>query len=73
MFYIYVLKSRKDGRHYIGFTLDLKNRYKEHNTGKVRSTFYRRPLELVYYECYKSRKIAQKRERQLKGGRPIWL
>ncbi len=68
MFYVYVLKSKKDGRHYIGFTVDLKNRYNEHCLGKVRATFYRRPLELIYYECYKSRKIAQKRERQLKGG-----
>lgn len=68
MFYVYVLKSEKDGRHYIGFTLDLKNRYKEHSLGRVRATFYRRPLEIIYYESYKDRKIAQKRERQLKGG-----
>lgn len=69
MFYVYVLQSKKDERHYIGFTIDLKNRFKEHSSGKVRATFYRRPLELVYYECYKNREIAQKRERQLKGGK----
>jgi len=68
MFYVYVLKSEKDKRHYIGFSTDLKKRFQEHILGKVRSTFYRRPLELIYYECYKSRKIAQKRELQLKGG-----
>ncbi len=69
MFYVYVLKSDKDGNHYIGFTMDLKKRYKEHCSGRVQSTFYRRPLELVYYECYKNRSIAQKRERQLKSGK----
>jgi len=69
MFYVYVLKSEKDGKHYIGFTVDLKNRYNEHCLGEVRSTFYRRPLRLIYYECYENRKIAQKRERQLKGGK----
>ena len=68
MFYVYVLKSKKDNRHYVGFAIDLKKRYEEHCLGKVRSTFYRRPLELIYYECYKSRKIAQKRERQIKSG-----
>jgi len=69
MFYVYVLLSDKDKRHYIGFTTDLRKRFQEHILGKVKATFYRRPLELVYYECYKDRKIAQKRERQLKGGK----
>ena len=69
MFYIYVLESKKDKRYYIGFTIDLKKRFKEHILGKVKATFYRRPLGLVYYECYKNRKIAQKRERQLKSGK----
>jgi len=68
MFYVYVLKSQKDGKHYIGFSTDLRNRFKEHCEGKVRATFYRRPLEIIYYEAYKNRDIAQKRERQLKGG-----
>jgi putative endonuclease len=68
MFYVYVLQSLKDGKCYIGFTVDLKNRYKEHSLGLVKSTSYRRPLELIYYECYKSRRITQRRERQLKGG-----
>jgi len=68
MFYVYVLRSRKDDKHYIGFSIDLRNRFKEHCLGKVRATFYRRPLELIYYEAYKDREIAQKRERQLKGG-----
>jgi len=69
MFYVYVLKSEKDGKHYIGFSIDLKTRYKQHCNGEVRSTFYRRPLTLVYYEAYQDRKIAQRRERQLKGGK----
>ncbi len=63
------MKSRKDGKHYIGFSTDLKNRFKDHCEGKVRATSYRRPLELIYYEAYKERNIAQKRERQLKGGK----
>jgi len=69
MFYVYVLKSQKDKKHYIGFSINLKSRYKEHCDGKVSATFYRRPLILVYYEAYNNRKIAQKRERQLKSGK----
>jgi len=69
MYYIYVLKSKKDDKHYIGFTSNLKNRYQKHQSGKVRSTFYRRPFELVYYECYKNKEIANKREKQIKSGK----
>lgn len=69
MFYVYVLRSRKDGKHYIGFTSNLKLRHKEHCDGRVKSTSYRRPLELIYYECYKDYNIAIKREKQIKGGK----
>jgi len=68
-YYVYVLHSKKDNKLYIGFSTDLKSRIEEHINGKVRATFYRRPLELIYYEAYKNRDIAQKRERQLKGGK----
>jgi len=69
MFYIYVLKSKKDGKLYIGFTSNLRLRFQEHNDGKVKSTNYRRPLELIYYEAYKNEIIARKREKQLKSGK----
>lgn len=68
-YYVYTLQSKKDGNLYIGFTPDLKSRLKEHNNGKVRSTRYRRPLKLIYYEAYRYKQIAQKRERQLKTGK----
>jgi putative endonuclease len=69
MFYIYVLKSKKDRKLYIGFTANLIKRFEEHKNGKVNCTKYRRPLELIYYEAYKNREIAEKRERQLKSGK----
>ncbi len=68
MHYVYILKSLKDKRLYIGYTSDLKLRYKEHCDGKVKSTKDRRPLELIYYEAYKSKRDAQNREIYLKGG-----
>jgi putative endonuclease len=51
---------------YIGSTTDLKRRFQEHNNGKVESTKYRRPFELVYCELYKSEKDARRREHNLK-------
>jgi putative endonuclease len=50
MFYVYVLKSEKDGNLYIGSTNDLGRRLNEHNNGLVFSAKSRKPFELVYYE-----------------------
>ena len=66
MFYFYVLKSKKDSNLYFGYSSDLRERFKSHNLGRVISTKNRRPLELVYYEAYKSKKDAQQREKQIK-------
>lgn len=68
MHYVYILKSLKDKRLYIGYTSNLKLRYKEHCDGLVKSTIKRRPLELIYYEAYKNEKDARNREEYLKGG-----
>lgn len=66
MYYVYILKSSKDKKLYIGSTNDLRKRIKDHNEGKVESTRNRRPITLPYYEAYKSEKDARKREKQLK-------
>ena len=66
MFFIYIIKSRKDENLYIGYTNDLRKRLKEHNSGLVGATKSRRPLHLVYYEAYISKQDATKREHNLK-------
>ncbi len=66
MFYVYVLKSKKDTDLYIGSTNDLKRRFAEHQNGKSFSTKFRRPFELVYYEAYKNEQDARLREQALK-------
>jgi len=66
MFYVYVLKSKKDTELYTGFTNNLKKRVQEHNRGSVTSTKPRRPFELVYFEGYKSERDARVREKNLK-------
>jgi len=66
MFYFYLIKSLKDKDLYSGYTDDLRQRYKNHNSGRVSSTKNRRPFEVIYYEAYKSEIDARNRERQIK-------
>ncbi|MBI5254556.1 GIY-YIG nuclease family protein [Candidatus Falkowbacteria bacterium] len=66
MFYVYVLKSQKDGLCYVGSTNDLRRRFEQHNKGDVQSTRPRRPLDLIYYEAYRAEKDARVREANLK-------
>lgn len=66
MFYVYILKSKKDSSFYIGFAVDLRERLIKHTKGLVKSTRNLRPLGLVYYEAYISKKDALVREKRLK-------
>jgi len=66
MYCVYVLKSEKDGKLYIGITSDLKRRLAEHNAGANQSTKHRGQFQLIYCEVYRSKKDALTRERKLK-------
>ena len=68
MHFVYVLLSGKDQKYYIGYTDNIENRVKKHNSGSVRSTKNRRPLDLIYYEAYIDRRDASGREKFLKSG-----
>jgi putative endonuclease len=66
MYYTYVLRSLKDNQYYTGFTKDLKQRFEQHQKGRIDSTKDRRPLELIYYEACLDQNDATKREKYLK-------
>ncbi|KKS20344.1 MAG: Endo/excinuclease amino domain protein [Candidatus Roizmanbacteria bacterium GW2011_GWC2_41_7] len=66
MFYVYILKSQKYNWKYIGYCVDLRKRFLEHNSGKVKSTKARKPYNLLYYEAYDNKTSALKREIELK-------
>ncbi len=66
MAFVYILKSLKDGKFYTGSTSNLSRRLKEHKDGKCKSTSYRRPLSLMYFEEYDSILEARVREKILK-------
>jgi putative endonuclease len=38
MFYVYILRSSKDGKRYVGMTENLERRMNEHESGRVKST-----------------------------------
>ena len=65
-YYVYVLKSLKDGKNYTGYTENLRSRFEQHNKGKVASTKHRTPLELIYFEGCIKQNDALKREKYLK-------
>ena len=69
--YVYILEN-KAGSHYIGYTINLPKRIKDHNCNKSRWTKKKGPWHLVYKEAYPTKKEAYLRERQIKkykGGR----
>lgn len=66
-FYTYILLSQKDHRFYTGYTEDIEKRLLLHNSGKVESTRYRIPFDLVYYEVCFNKEDAIHREKYLKS------
>ncbi len=62
MHFLYILRSLKDSKLYIGTTNNLYRRLKQHNNVQSKSTKYRRPFVLIYQEIYPSKNQAMKRE-----------
>ena len=65
-YYVYILRSLKDRLFYCGYSDNLKQRVYEHNMGKNTSTKNRRPLELIFYEAYRNKADALRRETYFK-------
>ena len=68
MYYIYVLKSLKDSKTYVGYTNNVEERLKKHNSGQVKSTKHRQPLELLFSEKFETSQEARRRELYWKNG-----
>ena len=64
---VYVLKSGKTGRYYVGCTNDLDLRLQQHNQGMTKSTKGYRPWRVIYVERYESLSQARQREIQIKA------
>ena len=68
-FYVYILLNKSKNFIYVGSSTKLKQRYKEHCEGKVKSTKFYRPLKLIFYEAYLSKSDAKRRETHLKSNK----
>ena len=66
--YVYLLKGKKDGTTYIGATSNLHKRIKEHEEGKNYATKKILPVELIYFEAYRSKTDAFIRAHQRWAG-----
>lgn len=66
MYYLYILKSLKDNKRYIGSTNDLQRRLAQHNFGFVKSTKSRKPFVLLYSEKFVNEKDSRLREKYFK-------
>ncbi len=69
MFYVYVLRSSKTGRRYVGSCEDLDERLRRHNLGHSKATRHGVPWTLIYRESFCDRAEATRKECYYKSGR----
>lgn len=67
MYYVYLLKLN-DNSYYTGSTKDVKKRFAKHNKGDVLATKGKRPLKLIFYCGFPTKKRALEFEQYLKSG-----
>jgi putative endonuclease len=70
MFYVYIIRSVRDGKFYTGMTDDMDRRITEHTNGKksTPSTYGRGPFELIHVEVVSTRLEARELEKYFKSG-----
>jgi predicted GIY-YIG superfamily endonuclease len=64
---VYILELN-DGRHYVGCTINLEERYTRHKKGYVQSTKRYLPIKLAWCCSFSDRYKAYKFEHYLKSG-----
>jgi putative endonuclease len=67
MYFVYVLKSLKYSKSYIGHTNDLQRRLIEHNSGYSLHTSKFKPWMIIYSEEYLTEKEAIDKEKYYKS------
>ena len=64
--YFYILRSLSNSKLYIGQTENLKQRFKQHNSGSELATKPNIPYDLIYYSAFKSKTDAVECEKYFK-------
>ncbi len=69
MFHVYVLRSEKTGRRYVGSSQNIESRLNEHNSVQSLATKHGVPWKLIHHEEFPTRAEAFRRERFFKTGK----
>ncbi|MGB3072793.1 MAG: GIY-YIG nuclease family protein [Candidatus Moraniibacteriota bacterium] len=67
-YFVYALRSKKDGFLYIGMSFDVQKKLDQHNAGKTSSNRSRIPFEVFYTREFQTRGEAREFEKYLKSG-----
>jgi len=68
MYYTYIIKSEKDpNQFYTGFSENIEQRIKDHNSGKSIHTNKFKPWKLIYFSAFENKKKALDFEEYLKS------
>ena len=68
MWFVYILKSLKDGDLYVGSTNNLRRRLADHNSGEVDSTRHRAHFTMEAYVAVRDKAKAIELEKYFKTG-----
>ena len=71
MYNVYILKSLKNSRFYIGSTANLAKRFERHNRGSNAYTKNYKPFDLVWNQTYNTRAEAVRRECEIKSWKSV--
>ena len=66
MHFVYILQSQKDGSFYIGYSANVEQRLRKHNSAKSGYTATKQPWSVVYQEAFEQKSEALSREKFLK-------
>ena len=69
MYHVYVLRSEKTGRRYVGSSQDIEKRTRQHNSGQSLATRHGVPWKLIHCEEFTNRAEAVRQERFYKTGK----
>ena len=67
MYFTYILLSQRNGDLYVGSTENVENRFRMHNSGRVRSTKANRPWKLLETKSFETRSETMIHEKFLKN------
>jgi len=66
MYCVYIIQSQSSGRYYTGYTSNIRQRLRHHNSGANTSTSKRGPWIIVHSEKFADKTTAWLREQQIK-------